>query len=445
MKLFLAILLIVTVALVGVSGRFHRLRRSRIVAALLAGGWLHVGVGVLIGPSVIGAVDESALMRLTPVLAIGLGWIGLTIGLQARREVLRELPRSLYMCAAVDVAVSVVIFGITSWLVLGMWAPGATPAERWPGAVLLTAASIGWLLETRSLRADSSPASARLSLYVRGSGALCAIVAVLGFGLLVHASVRRADGAMVFDWGNASVKASVAVLLAVLAGLIGRFALRLAGGDRSALLVVFLGLVAMVAGSATSLGYSPLLASLFAGAVIANLAGAALRRFERFILQAEYVIASLFSILAGMLIEVQIGLAGAGLAVGLAGARYLIKSPAFEFGVRSRWGRGGGATAPAGAIPESSPLFLAPIRQAPLAIALGVALVITESSPMSRKLLGVVVLTGVLSSAPLVIAALRTAAAGAGEGEQEPAPAERIAGPDAGSGSAEAETREGDA
>jgi len=423
-KFFLAILLIVTIALLSVSARFFRFRRSRIVVALVSGGWLHVLVGVLIGPEVIGAVEEGALAKLTPLLVIGLGWIGMTIGLQARREVLRELPRSLFACAAVDVASSVVVFGLLSWLILGMWMPDAPVAARWPGAVLLTTASIGWLLETRSLRASSTPAAARLALCVRGSGALCAMAAVLGFGLLAHASSRGPDGALSFHWGDAVVMASVTALLAVMAGLIGRFALRLAGGDRSELLLVFLGLVALVAGSATSLGYSPMLASALAGAVMANLAGPALRRFERFILQAEYVVASLFSILAGMLLDVHIGLAGVGLAAALAGARLLVKAPVFAFSARRQWERGIPGPAPAPTLPESSPLFLAPIRQAPLAIALGVALVLSEASPMARKLLGVVVLTGVLTSAPMVIAAMRTGARTGRADDREPEPAQ---------------------
>lgn len=409
MKFFLAILVIVAVALASVSPIFFRSRRNRIVVAMVSGGWLHVGVGVLIGPAALGAVEESALEQLTPFLVIGLGWIGMMVGLQARREALRELPRPMFVCAAADVAVSVVVFGLLSWVILGMWTPEASEAERWPGAVALTMASIGWLLETRSLRASSSPDSARLALCVRGAGALCAMFAVLGYGLFVHASERGADGVVAFDWGSAVVKALVVALLAVMAGLIGRFALQLAGGDRSELLLVFLGLVALVAGSAASLGYSPMLASAFAGVVMANLAGTALRRFERFILQAEYVIATLFSILAGMLLDVRIGLAGVGLALALAGARYLVKSPTFVFGLQSRWAAGGQAGAPASRrAPASSPLNLAPIRQAPLAIALGVALVMSESSPMTRKLLAVIVLTGVLTSAPMVFAALRS-------------------------------------
>jgi hypothetical protein len=406
-KFFFAILLIVIVALFSVSARTFRFRRSRIVVALVAGGWLHVGVGILIGPAMLGAVEETALSRLTPLLVVGLGWIGMMIGLQARREVLRELPRSLFVCAGIDIAVSVVVFGALSWFMLGKWAPGASAASLWPGVVLLTAASFGWLLETRSLRASSSPASARLALCVRGSGALCAMVAVLLYGLLAHASVRGQDNVMAFDWGDTGVKAAVTVLLAVMAGVIGRFALRLAGGNRSELLVIFIGLGALVAGAATSLGYSPMLASALVGAVIANLAGPALRRFERFIFQAEFVVASLFSILAGMLLDVRIGFGGVALAGALAGARYFFKSPAFSYGARIRWSSTDQDKGTPTRLPDTSPLYLAPIRQAPLAIALGVALVIAEFSPMSRKLLGVIVLTGLLTSAPMVFATFR--------------------------------------
>jgi len=421
-KFFLAILVIVALALVSVSERFYRVRRSKTVAWIISGNWLHVGVGVLLGPQVIGAIEEDKLQSLTPMLAIGLGWIGVTIGLQARFDLLRGLPRSFYASAATDIAASLAVFGAIAWFILSYWAPDAPAAAIWPGTVLISTASIGWLLETRSLRPDSSPESGRLALCVRGAGALCAIAAVLAFGLFAHASARGADGEITFAWNDAGLKALITALLAITAGVIGRFAIRLAGGDRSELLVVFLGLVAMVAGAATSLGYSPMLASALAGIVIANLAGAALRRFERFIIQAEHVVAALFAILAGMLMDIHIGLVGAVMAAVIAAARWIIKAPVFRFGARSGRTADNVDYVSRGELPQESPLYYAPIRQAPMAIALGVALVITEASSFSKQLLCVVALTGVLSSAPLAYVAVRAGRAKEDETrEQRPA------------------------
>src|SRR5690606_36242201 len=90
-RLFLTLIVLVALALIATSKRLYRVRRSRPMALLISGGWLSVGAGMLVGPNGLGAIDREMLLSLTPLMMIGLGWIGMMVGLQARREVLRSL------------------------------------------------------------------------------------------------------------------------------------------------------------------------------------------------------------------------------------------------------------------------------------------------------------------------------------------------------------------
>ena len=50
MEVFLAIAVLATLALLATSRRLYQIRRHRVLAGLATGGWLHVLIGVAIGP-----------------------------------------------------------------------------------------------------------------------------------------------------------------------------------------------------------------------------------------------------------------------------------------------------------------------------------------------------------------------------------------------------------
>ncbi|MEC9373532.1 MAG: cation:proton antiporter [Planctomycetota bacterium] len=422
---FIAIVLLSVIALVAASPRFLRLRRSRPMTLLLSGGWLAVITGALLGPSGIGVVDPAAMLRLTPLLMVGLGWIGLMIGLQGQRRIIRELPRDLWLLTLVDFVVCLLAFGALAWFGVGLWLAqsdgGEGPAWRLPAVILLIACAIGWSMETRSLRGGDERVAVRLAHLVRGGGALAAIIAIAFFGVASETITRNDAGAPIIDFVQAASRVGIAALLALLLGLLGRFALRLAGRSRADLLVVLLGLVALLAGIAADLGSSPLFASMLAGVVLANIAGDDILGFGRFVLQAEHVVALMFALLAGVLIDPAIGAWGVLLALAIAGARFVIKPLLLRGFIESGTQKGAAeitapTESPAG--PESQPaklssaaatlLSIAPVRQGPLAIALGVGLVLAEPSAFNRKLLTVVLLAGLLSEAlPLILSAFR--------------------------------------
>lgn len=392
MKLFLAIALLVTLSLLATSPRFYRLRRAKPAAMLLSGGWLAIGAGMAIGPSGLGAIDRETIRRATPLLLMGLGWIGLMVGLQARWSVLKRLPRPAGRLASLDAMVTLGVFGPTTWLLLGQWTGHTGAIWLLAPTALLASGAIGWAMETRSLQLDASESARHRAVNIRGAGGLGALIAVCIYGVLLSFVTRGEGGEPVISARVAAMKIPSVLVLAGVVGLLARVALRIAGRNKSELLVVFLGVVVLVAGVADHLAASTLFAAALTGAIIANFAAPELRRFERFILQAEHVVAVIFLLLAGVLIDPLIGWWGVGLATGLALLRVTIKPMLFRVTAardESGWPK-----------PSRWPVYAALARQSPLAIALAVGLVLAEPSVFRHRLLAVVVLAGLLSELP---------------------------------------------
>jgi len=395
MRTFLAILLVAVLALLASSSTGFRLRRSRWTVALFGGGWVAIGVGAAIGPQGLGAVTLQTIQSATPLVVLGLGWIGLMIGLQAQRTVLTSLPPSVVRVCGVDAALTLGVFGLAGWIGLRSWL-GADGGALWTMTALLACASLGWTMETRSLSSGDAGDTRERALIVRGSGGLAAILTIAVFGV-VYSFAHPAPGTELSALSLGSSRLVIGAALGLAAGLIGRYALREAAGSRGAQLTVVLGLVAIVGGLAFEMDLSSLFVAGATGAVMTNLAGNELRSFERVILKAEHAVAAVFAMLAGALLDPAIGWGGLGLAALLAGLRLIVKPFALRAGGVRREGAGA--------------LSWAVVRQSPLAVALGVSVVVSVGDAAPAKLLTVIVLAGVLAElTPLAAAwALRGA------------------------------------
>lgn len=409
MSLFLSAVALFTLALLATSKRFYRVRRSRIGAGAVAGGWVAVSVGILLGPFASAAISPDAVLRATPLLSVGLGWIGLMIGLQARRDILTRLPRVVWRLSLADVVVSSVATGALAWLAIASFR--GSVSETPPLAVaLFAAAAIGWSMETRSLGLDASAESQRHAVLLRASGGLSAILAVAYFGVVATLlppgdAPGRGIGSRV---GALALACAIAPLLAILA----RESMRLAGRHRAETLVVFLGVVALAAGISGSLGVTPLLPAMITGATLANLrshhASADTAVFGRFILQAEHVVATLFALLAGVLLDPRLSLASLAIAGVVLLARVLTK-PALYATLATETPSDADA-------PSHAAARRAPMRQSPVAMALAVSVFMLAPDPSSQRLLAMVVLVGVGSELLATIAIRRAASVSSSEG-----------------------------
>jgi hypothetical protein len=403
MDIFLAILTVTAVALI-TSGKFaYRLRRSRILVVLLSGGWFSLLTGVVIGPNLIpilGLTDRetflvspTALLESTPLLLIGLGWIGVMVGLQLRWDTIRSLSSEVWKVIGIDALLSMLLFGTVAFAGLFYWTSAESVADIWRAALLLTAGAIGWSMETRSLRmASTSDTDDRLDTLIRATGALGAILLVTIFGIGFKFASRNQDGLFDFDATGAIGRAAITFLLAALVGVLGRYAIGLAGKDRGHQLVVFLGIVVFVAGVATQLDLPPVFAAMLTGIVLVNLRGPQLENFEKFIFKAEFTVANMFALLAGILLDPRIGFFGLAIAATIATLRIFAKPFYARRIIRLVHNDANG-----GALPFRSSLYLGTARQSPILLALAVGMVLLEPSDFNKRLLAIVVLSGLLS------------------------------------------------
>jgi len=397
MRLFVGILLGTVLALAATSPTFLKLRRATLFGALISGGWLGVLAGLALGPNGTGMIDHDIILQSAPLLTIGLGWIGLMVGLQLRWELLRQLPAWIVRLMALDSIVSIVVFAALAALGMRWWIPDASPAALATPVALLAACAIGWNPEMRSLRL-AHWSLAHQAAALTGASSLAAPVAIVVFTVGAASIQGNIAHAGRFVPTSAALRLISLALIAITLGFIARFGLRKAGTNRSELLVIFLGVAALISGAATELGMTPLFSSMLAGVVITNLAGRELRRFERFVFEAEHVVATLFWVVAGVLLDVEIELIVLGIAVMFVLARVGLKPALVSRGLRGL----DGADAQDGRRLRR----LAPIRQSPLAMMLCVSLVLSEPSPFNHQLLTLAALTGLLCDLIAVIGSL---------------------------------------
>jgi len=391
MDVFIAILVLVAAGALATTRPAYRIRRTRPVAVFVAGGWLSVLTGVLLGPGVFGVIDREAIFQSVPLLAMGLGWIGLLIGFQLRLSLLRSLPGVVYALAAADFCVTALIFSLIGATVLVAWVPEPDVAMLALPVVFIAASSMGWSVETRSLgiRFDG-----RLVLLLRSAGAIAGVGGVLLFGVTSKAFNPDLSGSMELLPARAGIKLVHGLALALAIGVIGRFMLRLASSSRGNQFAVFLGIVAFVSGAAD---VSPLITAMVAGAVITNMQSPELRQFESFILKAEHAFAILFGLLAGLLLEPSLTPELMLGALALVVARLALKPLLLRFFSRRVAVPGALREEP---ISSSLPHHLAAARQSPLMLAFAVSLVLLEPSVFHKELLWLMVVVGVVVEFP---------------------------------------------
>ena len=395
METFLAILILTTLALLATSPALYRLRRQPLMSILMTGGWVAIGAGLVLGPSGTSQITRESLQTATPLLMMGLGWIGFMVGLQARRDVIATVLKETWRLVTLDVVITILVFGAACWFLVARWTQAPSAAWLVVPAALLTACSIGWSIETRSLVRDRSMQQAQhCAMLLRASGTLCSIAAIVWLGLWFDLPGHDESGVIRLDWLRGARNLLISTVLAILMGLLGQIAFRRAGKHPEQQMVVSLGLVVFVAGLATELSTSPLLASMLTGIVIANLAGNEFQRFQKLIINAEHVIAVVMALLAGLFMNIDLGVGALILVGAIIVLRVAVKPAVFRAGIAAQ-----------GNDEDVRRLrTLGPIRQNPLAVPLAVGLVLKQPSDFNGQLLTVVVLTGlILDVAPVLI------------------------------------------
>lgn len=235
---------------------------------LIVSGAEYVVLGILLGPQVSGLLGEDALRSFAPITTLALGWMGAIVGSRFYLPRLVTVRGITYRLAFIEslltftTVTALVLLAIALWLDVpfaAVWVPAVAL-----GAIGTASASAGVVVLARHL-GDERP----LVNQLRVSTSVNALVALLAFGLLV--SIHHPDPHVLARPITPTEWMVITVGIGTVGGAL--FYLFLGGEEHEDRLFIALGgAVTVVAGAATYVGLSPLLAGLFFGAMLVNTA-----------------------------------------------------------------------------------------------------------------------------------------------------------------------------
>jgi len=301
MQLLLGLVLVVSITLLASSRKWWAYRRYPLLAALTAGGWITVLLGMFLGPQSLRVLGESDSRLLTPLIFFGLGWAGMMVGLQADLKLRRFIPAEAISLAFFDLILTTLTVGALSALVFIFAYGMPMSAGLFMLSITIAVLLLGCTAEIRSLRLIRKDITHDELKLLQISSGLSSIAMVVLFGIsLKSLSLISKAEAENFLFATFAYNLFLMLIVILAAAMLGRWLMVMIGRKEPEFLVLLFGLVALCSGTAVALGYSPLFACMLCGVLLANFSHKKLVRLKRFVLEAERPIALGLLFLAGM-------------------------------------------------------------------------------------------------------------------------------------------------
>lgn len=292
------LLLVLVLALIGLLGARLTFARRRVplgpqIFIVVGGPFLFLGF--LLGPYVLHVLSEERVDQLIPLLALGLGWIGILFGLQLDYMQLRRFPLRYLAVAWIQAVVAFALVFLIGYLITGAW------FGRRMEAIILAAAATACVSTPAAIALVSNTYMSRgpmtrLLFYVASLDGAVGIVA-LGLTHAAHHTGFLGEGIAMStaEW------LVISLLLGVFFGVLFLSLTRVRPRSQE-LALLLIGLVLFAAGTAFYLSVSPLFVCMIAGIVIGNLSPMR-RRVYKALSAWEQPIYILVLVLAGALLK----------------------------------------------------------------------------------------------------------------------------------------------
>lgn len=264
MNPLLVVLLLALIGLIGARLTFARRPAPLGPQIAVATGLPFILLGFLLGPHLLQVLAPDTVQDLTPLFALGLGWIGLLFGLQLDRDHLRQFPLRYLAITWLQATIALFIVLLVGRLLIDAWsvagaggiglAAAATACVSTPAAIALVSNAYG----------SRGPVT-RLLFY---AGSLDAAVGIVALGV-AHAGHHtglpgQGDAMTLLEW------LAVTTLLGCFFGILFLSLTRI-WPRAEELMLLLIGLVLFAAGTAFYLELSPLLVCMITGIMIGNL------------------------------------------------------------------------------------------------------------------------------------------------------------------------------
>ena len=312
MKVVLGIVCLMAIVLVGYRRTFTRLPLPIGAQHLFLTGTEFILVGLFLGDSFLGVLDEATIRVLHPFLIVGLGWIGLLVGCQLDLRRLLGFPRD-YLLAALGEGGFV--FSLVFLLFTFLPSPGSFLREElpWPAVMVLSVTAVCTAFSSLAMMGpETRRAGKRMKMtreFLQLSSVMDDLVGLVGFGVLCCFVTEG------FRFGGVEIASGYrlvySVCLGLFTGIVFNALLRLHLSHDETLLIL-IGAAAVNGALAFFFRVSPLFTNFISGLVIGNLPGEK-ERFLRLLIAAEKPFYVILLIVAGALwqpgIEGALGLA----------------------------------------------------------------------------------------------------------------------------------------
>ncbi len=282
-KAILGLVLLLTLAYLGGHPLVVRLEQRLRISQVMTAGFPFVIFGLIAHMDGVDILSDRILDQVSPILPLGLGWIGFTIGFRFDLRRLENMPEGMGTALVLTTLLPFAAIAVAASLLFGL-TRGLSDTSFLRDALLLATAGA---MTARTVPGLLSSRGAEPSIVDRVSRIIQLEEVVAFVGLILLAAFFR-TGELEAGWHLPSV-GWVFVTLGIgttLGGLVYALLRTISGATET--IVVMLGSIAFAAGMASFLKLSPIVVCFLAGALVTNLAGpwksqvgTALARLER--------------------------------------------------------------------------------------------------------------------------------------------------------------------
>lgn len=278
-----ALLLVAIVAISYLASHvvFDRLARRFTIVS----GAEYLLLGIVLGPQVTGFLAPHVVESFSPIITLGLGWIGALVGCQLLVRGMVRVPAVLYRVAMAEAALTGLVlwgamFGVLRWGVDLAPTPAAVTAVALALLGILSSAAGVRVVAASAARMPQVPLARQLEVAVSVQAVLASAGLALLFALLHASPPALARPLVPTEW--------MAITVAI--GVVGGVLFHVFVGDErqiDRLFISLAGAIILVSGAAAALDLSPVFAAVVFGVILGNTSTsrneltAALRRVER--------------------------------------------------------------------------------------------------------------------------------------------------------------------
>lgn len=272
MKEIFVLVLIIILSLIGYRWTYTDTSSSKYASPIFFSEFLYILLGLLMGPVYLNLIDSKILDALTPLIFLGLGWIGILFGIQLNFKDIVKFPKSFFgVMLSQSIVPLVIVFLAFSAYFAHLYRGDAASRGIFISSAMIFAAAAACTSQStiavmsRRLKNVGERNIVNLMRYVSSLDDMVAIPVVgLAFA---YEGFHTIKGEVYFHWWDVLL---TTVLLGLLTGFILNFIVRITE-DRRELFLVVIGMVILSVGGARYLNVSPLLMSAIAGIILANM------------------------------------------------------------------------------------------------------------------------------------------------------------------------------